>query len=339
MNRRIFKFAVLALTLSPSLPIFAFESWHTASGKAYEMHISSKMGQEGKDAILYFLSYRTEKPLSDEKGLLSEFHDLTAHLYYFYVPEKERKNKASSITIEAFGKVAASEKEKIPAMRYTEKLTDLEKTAKSVKNIDPDRLRAFQYFNLKNFQQAIQSFKKTKTKVPHDYMQSANAHLLLDQKSEALKQLETGAQQFPKNVTLLNNLAMTTLMGGTYYLEGKYEYDPEQIKKAKEVLARAIKLDPQNGLTTSHMAILELTAQNVKGAEKLFLEALKLSPEDPEMHYKAADFYHGQKQFTDAQKHYQSALKKLEGARTPASQQRTKDIKKRLTLVKQKKTP
>ena len=104
-----------------------------------------------------------------------------------------------------------------------------------------------------------------------------------------------------------------------------------------EILARAMKLDQDNWLTTSNMAVLETTVQNFKAAENLYLKALKLSKESPELFYRVGDFYHQQKAFKKAQTYYQAAIKGLKEARSPATQIRVKDIENRLKLVQQNK--
>ena len=331
MKTKIFLFASLTALIF-ALNALAYETWHTASGAAYEVHLSLTVGQTRANSKFYAISYKTEKNLDNTLDLLPEYYDLLAHLYYFHIPKEIKNDPYSVVTIEAF-------EEKTRSRRYSRKLSDVKRIVENYKNIDGNRLKAFQNFNQKKYEQAIAFFKKVKKRVPHDYSQTANAYILLGKRDDAFKELEAGIKKYPRDLTLLNNLAMTTLLKGTYLLEGKYAYDPEQMERAKQILSKALKLDPTHWATVANMAVLEMTLQNTKAAEKLYLDALRLSPENAELSYRVGNFYHKQKEFKKAGEYYQAALQKLKNTRSPASEHQTKAIQDRLKLVKKQKLP
>lgn len=320
---------------------YAYEVWHTASGKSYDVYLSLKAGKKGKDSGFYMISYKTKKHLDDRYGLVLEYYDLLTHLYHFQLPKKMRDDKFSVVMIEAFKELPKSKEDKQPSRRFTKKLSELAKIVKTHRRTEPNRLQALIKFNDKKFKEAIAAWKKVKAKVPHDYYQTANAYLLSGNKNEAITELQTGQKQFPNDITILNNLAMATLVSGTYILEGKYEYDPGKMEEAKKILAQALALDEKNWLTKSNMAVIEVTLQNFKGAEKLYQAALKLSEDNSDLMYQVASFYHGQKQFDEAKKYYMDAMKKLKDQRSPAAQQaaleKIKDIESRIKLCDEKK--
>lgn len=337
---KIKSFIILALmTFGFALNSYAYEVWHTPSGKSYEVYTSLKVGKKGKDSGFYIVSFKTDQHLDDRYALLLEYYDILTQLYHFHLPKKVRDDKFSVVTVEAFRKLPKSKKDKTPSRRFTKKLSEIKKIVKNHRRIDWNRLKAFQAFNDKKYKKAIGFFNKVKNKVPHDHYQTANAFLLQGDRDNALKNLNKGIKKFPNDITLLNNLAMTTMLKGTFLLEGKYEYDPAKMEEAKKVLSKALKLDNKNWLTKSNMAVLETTVNNFKSAEKYYLDALKVSNNSAELSYRVASFYHGQKQFSKAEEFYNSALTRLKGMRTPASEQKTKEIQDRLKLVKAKKTP
>ncbi|MBI3016418.1 MAG: hypothetical protein HYY62_00220 [Deltaproteobacteria bacterium] len=330
---------ILGFLLFLPASLFSAQIWHTASGKSYPIYLSLKASQKGSQSTVYVLSYKTKKNIHDQFGLVLEYYDLLSHFYYFHLPENLKNDKKSFVIVEAFKKLPKSKGEKVPARQFRKKISELKKIVAANDQIDANRLKAFQALNQKKWQEAIVSFKKIKTKVPHDYAQIANSYLRLQKKDEANKTLEAGVKQFPKDVTLLNNLAMTTLFEGTYNLEGKLEYDPQKMEEAKKILIKAREQNPKSWLTASNMATLEMTLQHPKEAEKFHLEALKLSGNNPRLIYQVATFYHGQKEFEKAKSYYEQALSTLKEKRSPAATKKRDEIQKRLKLAEEKKVP
>lgn len=287
------------------------------------------MKKTGNKSPAFIVSYRTETPLTDKNALMKEVTDLSVYVYYFHLPEKIKNDKNAAVGILAFKDIP-------PAEKFTKKISEIEAFLKS-SAVDPHRLKAFQDFNRKKYVIAISSFEKIESKVPHDYAQIANAYLLLRQTEESRKWLEEGMKRYPKDLMLLNNLAMTTLFKGTFFFDEKYEYNPEEMEKAKKILSQALELNTGYWLTKANMAVLETTLQHFDAAEKLYLEALKLSDHYPELSYQVAVFYHEQKKYDQAKTHYQNALKKLKEVRSPAATSKVKEIEKKLKLTQGKK--
>jgi len=320
-----------------SMPLHAYEIWHTASGKAYNVFASMKVAKKGTTSTFHVMSYQTETNLNDRYGLVLEYYDLLTHLYYFHLPENVRDDANSVVTIEAFDRKPAAEGKTKPSRRYTKKLSEIKNIISKHKRTDVNRLQAFRHFNKKAYAPAIEAFRKISDKVPHDYVQTANAFLLSGDRDAAIKILGRGTQKFPEDVTVLNNLAMTTMLKGTFLLDQKLVYDPEQIKEAKKMLTKAMKIAPKHWLTAANIAVLEETAKNVESAEKNYLNAWEWSQKSPEMAYRVASFYHGHKNWDQAKMYYEQALSSLSGTRMPAAESRITEIKKRLNWVKNKK--
>jgi len=322
-----------------SLPSFgAYEVWNTPSGKAYDVYLSLKVTQKGSKSNLYVLSYKTKKNIHDRFGLVLEYYDLLTHFYYFHCPENLKNDKNSFIVIEAF-KDPKSKKENPQARQFRKRLSELKQITQANYRLDTNRLKAFQAFNRKKWVEALSFFKKVKAKTPHDHSQIANIYLLQYKKELAKKELESALKEFPDDLVLINNLAMTTMMEGMFEYEGKVEYDPKKMQEAKEILTRAWKLDQKHWFTASNLSLLETKLQNTKEAEKWLLEAFKLSEESPELSYQVAQFYFEQKNFAQAKSYYEKTLKVLKELRSPASQKRVKSIESQLKLIEAKKTP
>lgn len=331
------KYLVGFVTLALAIQVHAFDTWHTVSGKSYDVYGSQRLKM--KSHVEYMLNYSTERKVKDKKGLNKEFNDLLTHLYYFKIPKKDLKNSKSFIIINAFHATAIAGSDELPSTRHEQKLSKLAEIAKSYKGVDKNRLKAFQAFNKKQWLQAANHFKKIEKSVPHDYQQTANAYLLLQKKEKAVRELELGLKKYSKNVSLLNNLAMTKMLTGTFVFEGKHEFDPELMAESKKLLTQADAIDPKNWLTKSNLAVIETTFENYAAAERLYQKALDLSDGSSEAHYQIANFFHERKKWKKAREHYEKAQQLLKYDRMPATVNRWKKISKQLKLVKQKKTP
>ena len=336
MKTKVF---ILSLWLFLPTSLFAVQTWHTASGKSYPVYLSLKATQKGSPSTAYILSYKTQKNIHDQFGLVLEYYDLLTHFYYFYCPENLKNDKNSFVIVEAFKKLPQSKGEKVPAKQFVKKMTELKKVIQGNYKLDPNRLKALQAFRQKKWKEAIASFNKIKTKVPHDYAQMGNSYLRLKDKDGAQKMLEAGVKQFPNDTPLLNNLAMTTMVTGIYSFESKLEYDPQKMEEAKKILAKVREQNPKSWLTASNMAALEMALQHTKEAEKFYLEALKLSNNSLRVTYQVATFYHQQKEFEKAKSYYEQILSKLKDQRSPAATKKRDEIQKHLKLAEEKKVP
>ena len=218
MKRRI-SLCIWILSVMYSFSSYAYEVWYTPSGKSYEIHQFYKTGKQGKVSGHYMVAYRTEHRLNKKDKLISEFSDLFTNLYYFEIPKNIRDSKSYLVTIEAFRDLKEFKKGSVPSMRMTKKCSELKPIVVNHKKTEWNRLRAMEHFNEKKYRQAIGYYRHIKKKVPHDYAQMGNSFLLLGKKSEAVKNLNAGLKTYPKNIMLLNNLAMSTMFKGIFYFE------------------------------------------------------------------------------------------------------------------------
>ena len=341
MKTTLFRFAFLAVF------IFALQSyaeiWHTPSGKSYDVYVTArnigKKGEKGKKeekGLFYYLTYRTTRDLSDKKALETEFGDILAHFYYLRLPEKTRNDKNSIVAVEAFREFPTSQKERKPSSRHAKKLSELQTAVKN--HFDENRLKAFQHVKQNHYKNAVSSFNAIKAKVSRDYFGAANINLRLGDKTAAVGQLEAGLKQYPNDPTLLNNLAMTTMLDPDALSKGSFRYNPLFKEKALAVLDKAEKVD-KSWVTQYNRGFLEQTTGNLKEAAKRYEKALKQSHESPMLHYRLANFYHTQKEFGKAKKHYGKAIQKLKKNRSPASERRIQFLENLLKLAKEKKAP
>jgi len=325
MNKRILNVVLLLLLITAPGHLHAYETWNTPSGKSYDVYVSVKV--KGQASPFYIISYKTSKRLNDSYGLLMESYDLLTYLYYFQLDTEMKKNKTAGVTIEAFNTVPISDTDKQPSWRITKSLPQVKEIVLKHKKTDQNRLRAFLSLKLKKYKSAFTYFDKIKKKVAHDYVLAANAHLYNLERKVALETLQEGIKTFPKNVLLLNNLAMATFLRGSFHYMEKFEYGPKEMKEAKKILAGALELDKNNWLTNSNMGTVERALGNIASAEKFYLTALKLSDNNPDLLFQVASSYEGQKKMDKAKTTYRAALRKLEQGRTPASSKRVEEIK------------
>jgi len=272
--------------------------------------------------------------------LTNQFHDVASHLHHFFVPKKFQNDAKSIVRLEAVNKFPESRKAKISSARFSKTVTAVAKIAKNFKGNDANRLRALKHIRQKKYKRALASYKKVSKKVPHDFQEMASVSIFLRDQAGAIAFMNKGVKRYPKNVTLLNNLAMASMINAATLKTGRVVYNPKQSKEALKWIAKAKQFDKKHWVTWYNEGTIALTSRDMKNAEKSYKKAYKYSGKTAELSYRLANFYHMQKKFSKAKSYYKTALRKLKkGLRTPASKRRAKVVEQRLKLAEEKKLP
>jgi len=337
---------ILIASLVIAFNVHAFSTWHTASGESYNVVASTtrliKKGEKANPenaSILFYVLFETDLDINkDQSKIAKQFHDVGSHLYHFFIPKKFQNDEKSVVNIVAVNKFPASDKEKVLSSRFSKSITEVAKIANAFKGNDANRLAALKFSRQRKYKEALASYKKVSKKVPHDFQEMASVSIFLRDHAGAIAALNEGLKSHPQNVTLLNNLAMASMINVETLKTGRVVYNPQQSKEALKWIAKAKRLDKKHWVTWYNEGTIAMTSEDTKRAEKSYKKAYKYSGKTAELSYRLANFYHMQKKFSKAQSYYKAALKKLnEGMRTPANSRRAKIIELRLKVAEQMK--
>lgn len=144
-------------------------------------------------------------------------------------------------------------------------------------------------------------FKGTTT--PHPYGYDLYSHILLrtQREKEAVPVLKNGIKNYPKRISLIQNLGISYLRTG-------------QFKKAGERFFEAYKVGEKEkfglGFTA---AIAFFRGKEIKKAEKISLELIENHPEKRQSHLLLGKIYISSKQYQKAEKSLKNATKKFPG--------------------------
>jgi len=327
---------------------FGEVKWHTASGNSYTIYETFEWTPQSKEkkkpGTLFFIGYQTRVPdKNDKEKFLNEYYDILTHYYYFYLPLERKKmsveeKKNNHVVMRAFFKVP-EEGVQNHSVNFTKNINGVETIVKENKNVENNRLEGLKALNSGQFGDAIKAFEKIESKNAHDYVHWSKAYLYLGKRDEAKDIVQKGLQAHPNYTDLLHAMVSIHIFEGTFVVEGKYEYDPENMKEAKKVLNKILGTNKENLLAQSNLATVETILKNYDEAAKLLQGLMAKSARPWAMQKRLAETFHRAQKFSEAVKYYHMALKDWQG-RVPASvkkDQQVKEIEAQLKLAKEAK--
>lgn len=154
------------------------------------------------------------------------------------------------------------------------------------------------YYESKDYNQAIEHYKKAIATNPNDAVMLENIGLAF----EAAGQAEEAEAAYHRAVTEAPNVPIPRNRLGIFY------YNQQQYDKAIACYQIAIQLQPDNAIYHNNLALAQEAIGYLEEAEKSYQKATELQPNNASYYNDLGVFYHNRAKYAEAIKVYQQAI-------------------------------